>query len=173
MWRDGGGGGGGGGGGERVNADGSASSEGWGTDVSGRSPTHPSTHPPSHPLPKNHTHTTGGSSSSYPQRVNLPPPSPPSGPFGGVFGGSAGPGGPGAPPGQVYAPYFFNIGSVESFERKLESAQVRLLLPPTHPPTHLPTHPPTHPPTFSHSYQLICLLLLIHPLTARAGHSAS
>jgi len=25
----------------------------------------------------------------------------------------------------VYAPYFFNIGSVESFERKLESVQVR------------------------------------------------
>lgn len=75
--------------------------------------------------------SSSSSSSSYPQRVNLPPPPTSANPFGGVFGSggaSAGPGGP--PPGQVHAPYYFNIGSVDNFERKLETVQRDLNIPP-------------------------------------------
>ena len=76
-----------------------------------------------------------GGARGYPQRVgSAPPPSPSSGGGGGGLGGmlpGAGAGaGAGGGPGGVYAPYYFNIGSVESFERKLEQVQREMGLAP-------------------------------------------
>jgi hypothetical protein len=63
---------------------------------------------------------------------SVPPPSSSGGGVGGGLGGilPGGAGGAGGGPGGVYAPYYFNIGSVESFERKLEQVQRDMGLPP-------------------------------------------
>lgn len=75
----------------------------------------------------------GPSPGGYPQRLPSSSgggPSSTGGGLGGLMGG-VGPGaGVGGGPGGVYAPYYFNIGSVESFERKLEQVQREMGLAP-------------------------------------------